>query len=100
MHAMHEQNAGSEQVLRAMKDMTDITREIKDGSAEMLVGSGAIQTKMETLAELSDVIQNRLEQIDQGAKQISLSASSVADLGTKNKEAMDKVAQTMSRLKI
>ena len=100
MHAMHEQNAGSEQVLRAMKDMTDITREIKDGSAEMLVGSGAIQTKMETLAELSDVIQNRLEQIDQGAKQISLSASSVADLGTKNKEAMDKVAQAMSRLKI
>ena len=100
MNAMHEQNAGSEQVLRAMKEMTDITREIKDGSAEMLVGSGTIQKKMATLANLSDLIQSRLKQIDQGANHISLSVSSVADLGTKNKEAMDKVAQNMSRLKI
>ena len=100
MNAMHEQNAGSEQVLRAMKEMTDITREIKDGSAEMLIGSGTIQKKMATLANLSDLIQSRLKQIDQGANHISLSVSSVADLGTKNKEAMDKVAQNMSRLKI
>ena len=100
MNAMHEQNTGSEQVLRALKNMTDITREIKDGSAEMLVGSGTIQTKMATLANLSGAIQNRLQQIDQGATHISASTSSVSDLGIKNKEAMDKVAQNMSRLKI
>lgn len=100
MNAMHEQSTGSEQVLRAMNELTNITREIKDGSAEMLLGSGEIQTRMNKLAELSDAIQNSVRQIDEGANHISESVSSVSDLGVKNKVAMDEVAKNMSLLKI
>lgn len=100
MNAMQEQSTGNEQVLQAMKDMTDITREIKNGSGEMLIGSGEIQKEMAALAELSDAIQQSLQHIDTGANQIAENVSSLVGLGTENKEAMDTVSETMSRLKI
>ncbi|NLM00348.1 MAG: HAMP domain-containing protein [Treponema sp.] len=101
MNAMHEQSEGSTQVLQAIKNMTDVTHQIKEGSDKMLVGSDDIQKEMSSLAKFSENISNNLRQINEGATQINLTVETLSKLGAKNKESLDNmVAETESRIKI
>ena len=101
MSAMHEQSEGNAQVMKAIKNMTDVTQKIKVGSDEMLAGSEVIQKKMIALGEVSEKIFKNLQQINEGARQINITTQSLSELGAKNKETLDNmVAKTESSIKI
>ena len=70
-NAMEEQNSGNQQVLEAMRAISDTTSEVKNGSAEMLVGGEQILKEMRNLSEVTRVISDNMNQINDFSQQIS-----------------------------
>ena len=70
-NAMEEQTSGNQQVLEAMRDISDSTSEVKNGSAEMLVGGEQILKEMRNLSEVTTVISDNMNQINDFSQQIS-----------------------------
>ena len=70
-NAMEEQNSGNQQVLEAMRDISDSTSEVKNGSSEMLVGGEQILKEMKNLSEVTRVISDNMNQINDFSQQIS-----------------------------
>ena len=70
-NAMEEQNSGNQQVLEAMRAISDSTSEVKNGSAEMLVGGEQILKEMRNLSEVTTVISDNMNQINDFSQQIS-----------------------------
>ena len=70
-NAMEEQNSGNQQVLEAMRAISDSTSEVKNGSAEMLVGGEQILKEMKNLTEVTQVISDNMNQINDFSQQIS-----------------------------
>ena len=70
-NAMEEQNSGNQQVLEAMRAISDSTSEVKNGSSEMLVGGEQILKEMRNLSEVTTVISDNMNQINDFSQQIS-----------------------------
>ena len=70
-NAMEEQNSGNQQVLEAMRDISNSTSEVKNGSAEMLVGGEQILKEMKNLSDVTRVISDNMNQINDFSQQIS-----------------------------
>ncbi|MBR5402285.1 MAG: hypothetical protein IK102_10820 [Treponema sp.] len=70
-NAMEEQNSGNQQVLEAMRAISDSTSEVKNGSAEMLVGGEQILKEMQNLSEVTRVISETMNQINDFSMHIS-----------------------------
>ena len=70
-NAMEEQNAGNQQVLEAMHAISDSTAEVKNGSAEMLIGGEQILKEMQNLSEVTRVISETMNQINDFSTHIS-----------------------------
>ena len=68
---MDEQTAGNQQVLEAMRAISDTTVEVKNGSSEMLVGGEQILKEMRNLSEVTRVISDNMNQINEFSQQIS-----------------------------
>ena len=70
-NAMEEQTSGNQQVLEAMRAISDSTSEVKNGSSEMLVGGEQILKEMKNLTEVTQVISENMNQINDFSQQIS-----------------------------
>ncbi len=70
-NAMEEQNSGNQQVLEAMRAISDSTQEVKNGSAEMLVGGEQILKEMKNLSEVTRNISDSMIQINEFSQQIT-----------------------------
>ncbi|MBO4533268.1 MAG: hypothetical protein J5726_06170 [Treponema sp.] len=70
-NAMEEQNAGNQQVLEAMRAISDSTSEVKNGSAEMLVGGEQILREMQSLSEVTRNIAETMNQITNFSQHIT-----------------------------
>ena len=68
---MDEQTAGNQQVLEAIRAISDSTVEVKNGSAEMLVGGEQILKEMRNLTEVTRVISENMNQINNFSQQIN-----------------------------
>ncbi len=70
-NAMDEQTVGNQQVLEAMRAISDTTVEVKNGSAEMLVGGEQVIKEMQNLSEVTRIISDNMNQINDFSQQIS-----------------------------
>ena len=70
-NAMEEQTSGNQQVLEAMHAISDSTAEVKNGSAEMLVGGEQILKEMQNLSEVTRIISETMNQINDFSMHIS-----------------------------
>ena len=70
-NAMEEQNSGNQQVLEAMRAISDSTIEVKNGSAEMLVGGEQILKEMQQLQEITTNISVTMNQITNFSQHIT-----------------------------
>ena len=68
---MEEQTSGNQQVLEAMRAISDSTAEVKNGSAEMLVGGEQILKEMKNLSDVTQIISENMNQINDFSLQIS-----------------------------
>ncbi|PIE99082.1 MAG: hypothetical protein CR988_00325 [Treponema sp.] len=100
MNAIREQSTGGDQVLHSIKEITEITQEIKNGSSEMRIGSNKIKQEMTTLSNSSEKIRESLTEMTNGSKEILKSVSEIAKLGKENKNSMQEVDKNLKLIKI
>ncbi|TWI79803.1 methyl-accepting chemotaxis protein [Treponema putidum] len=98
MHAMTEQSSGSSQVLDAIKEISDITYDVKNGSLEILKGNTEVSKEISKLVEISHMIDHSMSSIGSDTSQINEIVSQVSAISGKNKDAVAKVMKYLSEL--
>ncbi len=78
MNAMNEQTTGSQQVLDAVKLISNTTEDVKTGSAEMLSGGEEIVSKMSVLNEITSNINEQMTTMNVNLKNVEQSLSYVS----------------------
>ncbi|EMB21789.1 methyl-accepting chemotaxis protein [Treponema denticola] len=98
MHAMTEQSSGSSQVLDAVKEISDITYDVKSGSLEILKGNTEVSKEISKLVEISKLIDQGMDGIGNDTGQINEIITQVSGISEKNEEAVSKVMKYLSQL--
>ena len=99
-NAMEEQGEGSKQILEAISQLNDITREVKSGSGEMLVGSKEVIKESKNLEIVTQEITGGMNEMASGAEQINTAVNRVNEISGKNKESIDLLVREVSRFKV
>jgi methyl-accepting chemotaxis protein len=99
-NSMEEQGQGSKQILEAVGQLNDITREVKSESAEMLVGSKEVIRESKNLGIVTQEISGGMGEMAVGADQINTAVNKVNEISRKNKECIDLLVQELSRFKV
>ena len=100
MNAMNEQSSGSTQVLQAIKDINNITEQVKEGSGEMVYGNREVAQETKKLVETSDDINSSMKNITSSVEKISQSIQLVLQSGENEKQAIEKIAMQLAELKV
>ncbi len=90
----------SGKLLSLVESVHNITREVKDGSAEMLKGGEQVAEEMRNLDELTRVITDSMNEMAAGAKQINNAVNEVNDLTQKNKESINNLSDEVDKFKV
>ncbi|UTC78817.1 methyl-accepting chemotaxis protein [Treponema sp. OMZ 799] len=98
MNAMNEQDAGSIQILQAIKNIMQITSEVKSGSEEMLIGNTEAGKEMTRLADISKSISSNMNEINQKSELISSEIERAMNMTEENKEAVSKIFSYLEQL--
>ncbi len=96
MNAMKEQAAGSDQVLQAMKRISDSTLGVKNGSGEMLAGSREIVAEMDILGKVTQTINAAMLEMANGTNQISQAIKAVNSSTEENKRSIADIERAIS----
>jgi methyl-accepting chemotaxis protein len=97
---MEEQGQGSKQILEAIGNLNEITRQVKGGSIEMLEGSKEVIQESKNLERATQEITGGMNEMAAGADQINTAVHRVNDLTGKNQENIDNLMKEVSRFKI
>jgi methyl-accepting chemotaxis protein len=97
--AMDEQSAGGSQVLDAIRQINDITTDVKDGSDNMLLGSREVLREMSRLAQQTDEISNSMNEMSAGINQINSAVNHVNDISSSNTQNIEDLMGEFSRFK-
>jgi methyl-accepting chemotaxis protein len=98
--AMEEQGAGSKQILEAIGQLNEITRQVKGGSEEMLRGSKEVIAESKNLELASQEITGGMNEMAAGAEQINRAVNRVNELSGRNRDNIDVLVREVSRFKV
>ena len=98
--AMHEQENGSCEVLAAIKNISSVTMEVKNGSEEMLVSGKGVADEMRKLDQLTAVIKDSMNEMAAGVQQINRAVHEVNDLARKNKDSIEGLAEEVGKFRV
>jgi methyl-accepting chemotaxis protein len=99
-NAMEEQGQGSRQILEAIGQLNEITRMVKQGSAEMLGGSKGVITESRNLELATNEISGSVLEMTKGADQINTAISRVSEISVTNKEHINTLFAEVSKFKV
>jgi methyl-accepting chemotaxis protein len=97
---MEEQSAGSKQILDTVSRLNELTRQVKDGSAEMREGSVQIIKESENLEHVTSEITNAMKDMRQGTLQVSGAVKRVSETAKHNKEDITVLAGEVRKFKV
>ena len=86
---MQEQSQGSEEVLKALSKINDITGEVKSGADEMKEGGKATLEDLTSFMELNDKVKKCVQDISSGAEEIKTIVERVSEVVKQNKAEID-----------
>ena len=98
--AMQEQEHGSREVLLAIKDINVVTSDVQMGSAKMLEGGNTVAKEMQKLDGLTRVISDSMNEMAQGALQITGAVQEVNDITEHNKNNSENLVSEVVKFKI
>ena len=98
--AMEEQGHGTRQILQASDRVGEITRQVKDGSLEMLEGSREVIHESKNLEKAMQEIAYGINDMATGADQVNMAVDSVNKLSCKNRENISVLVQAISQFKV
>lgn len=100
MTAMREQNAGSEQVIKAVGEIGNVAHLVRDDSLQMLKASNLIAEEVKRLGTMSDHIANNMNEMASGAVQIDMAVHEVSGISQKNKQCAAVLVQEVEKFTI
>ena len=100
MNAMNEQDTGSSQILAAIKNIMQITSEVRSGSEEMLIGNTEAGKEMTRLVDISKNISNNMNEINQKSNLIASEIDRAMNMTEENKQAVSKIFSYLEKLVI
>ena len=98
--AMKEQENGSNEVLQAIKNINEITGEVKTRSIEMLSGGIKVSEEMQKLDALTKNINNSMNEMAAAASEINDSSKEVSDISQKNKNSIEQLSIEVNKFKV
>ena len=98
--AMKEQENGSNEVLQAIKNINEITGEVKTRSIEMLSGGIKVSEEMQKLDTLTKNINNSMNEMAAAASEINDSSKEVSDISQKNKDSIEQLSIEVNKFKV
>jgi len=98
LNAMEEQGGGSNQAGNV--SLTEITKQVKTGSEEMLEGSQEVIKESRNLERVTQEITGGMNEMATGADQVNVAVHNVNDMAGKNREAIDSLIKEVSRFKV
>ena len=98
--AMREQENGSKEVLKAIKNISMVTVEVQSGSEEMLKGGEGVASEMQKLDALTRVITESMNEMASGAVQINNAVQEVNEITQKNKRSIESLAEEVGKFKV
>jgi len=100
MSAMKEQEVGSRHILDAIHLINDVTHEVQEGSAEMLVGGRDIEGQMHRLDESAKDITKSMELVSRLVENLILAAKGVEEIAEKVKNSANNLLLEVDKFKI
>ena len=100
MEAMREQKIGSQEVLSAIRTISEVTVEVQSGSGEMLKGGNAITAEMQKLDELTAMINNSINEMTDGANRMTDAVQEVNKITQQNKQSIFKLVNDVAKFKV
>jgi methyl-accepting chemotaxis protein len=98
LNAMEEQGEESKQAGSA--SLTEITKQVKAGSEEMLESSQEVIRESQNLEKVTQEITGGMNEMATGADQVNVAVHNVNDMTAKNREAIDSLLKEVSRFKV
>lgn len=95
-NAMEEQSSGNQQVLEAMRSISNSTSVVQDGSNEMINGGQKVVEAMLKLREITDSINTNMNQIEEYSTKISDAITITTESAGSTKQKLDKVMDGIS----
>ncbi len=100
MRAMQEQSEGGTQVLTAIKQINEITVNVKSDGESMESAAASISNEMNVLTRLTEEITSAMEEMAMGIENINMSINNVNDLTHKNTESIRALGETVDKFKV
>ncbi|MCR5699097.1 MAG: methyl-accepting chemotaxis protein [Treponemataceae bacterium] len=100
MHAMQEQSEGGSQVLEAIKQINEITVNVKHGGDSMETESVSVNDKMNSLLRLTEEITQSMSEMQAGIESINKSINVVNDLTHQNTTSITSLGGAVSKFKV
>jgi len=97
---MEEQGEGSKQVLEGVVNVNEITRQVKGGSVEMLVGSREVMNESRNLEKVTQEITSGMNEMASGADQVNIAVHQINEISLKNRESIKTLMREVSRFKV
>jgi methyl-accepting chemotaxis protein len=95
-----EMSEGSNQILEALSSLTEISRNVEQGSGEMEERIDSITASLENLRTISAESADGMEEMAEGIREVSEAAQSVSDAGDKNSASIRKLEAELARFKL
>jgi methyl-accepting chemotaxis protein len=99
LNAMEEQGEGSKPTSSSVS-LTEITKQVKTGSEEMLEGSQEVLKESRNLERVTQEITGGMNEMAAGADQVNVAVHNVNEMTQKNREAIDSLLKEVSRFKV
>ena len=99
-NAMEEQSQGSKQILEAISQLNEITRQVKDASTEMLEGSHEVIKESKNLEHVTQEIAGGINEMAAGAQEINTAVHRVNEISAKNRENIKTLVREVSMFKV
>lgn len=99
-NAMEEQNSGNQQVLEAMRAISDSTSTVKSGSTDMLTGGWKVVKGMKSLKEITEKINGGMTKISEYSRGISDAVAITTASTNSTKESLSNLMDEISEFKL
>jgi len=99
-NAMEEQGRGSRQVLEASGQVSEITLQVKGGSAEMLAGSREVIHGSKNLQSMTQEITSGINEMATGTEEVNRAVSNVNELSSRNRDNIATLLKAVSQFKV
>jgi len=97
MASLDEQREGSRLALEGLSSINEVTARVQSGSVELSKGSRAIGGVMDALEGATSALKDAVGGISHSVSDIGAAVQSVADLSTRNEEAIHAVEALVAR---